>query len=169
MLSREFVKELKERLGKSYAVNEETGCWIWTQLRGGRYGIVYMPSLKNSLYAHRAAFMLKTGEEVPDKFLVCHKCDTPACINPDHLFAGTSSDNQQDMKQKGRSLAGSKNGHSILSEADVLEIYKRVDSGCSYKSLGIEYKVSATNIRRIALGINWNHLYKSRRASNECA
>ncbi len=52
-------------------------------------------------YAHRVAYELATGP-IPEGMVVCHRCDTPACINPDHLFVGTQQDNIADMHRKGR-------------------------------------------------------------------
>ena len=54
-----------------------------------------------SMNAHRASFLLFNGE-IPDKLFVCHRCDNPSCVNPKHLFLGTSKDNNQDRSNKGR-------------------------------------------------------------------
>lgn len=75
-------------------------CWIWQgsfYLNGyGRMGIN-----NKSYHAHRISYYLVYGE-ISRKNLICHKCDNPACVNPEHLFQGTSKDNIQDMVIKGR-------------------------------------------------------------------
>lgn len=83
-------------------------CWLWIagKFRGGYGGFSVDRHTKK---AHRIALML-SGVDVPDSSLVCHRCDNPSCVNPDHLFVGTSKDNTQDMIRKGRkaSLRGTK-------------------------------------------------------------
>jgi len=164
MLSEQFVEELKGLFDQNRSVVE--GCHLWEGSMYDRYGLIYVPSLKISLYAHRVSLMIETRDNIPKGMLVCHKCDVTRCVNPEHLFIGTAKDNQQDMKAKGRSLAGSKNGNSQLGETEVLEIYAAVDRGETYKSQAIKFGVSATHIRRIARGESWEYLYNERGLSN---
>lgn len=78
-----------------YKVDEKTGCWVWQKsLRPKGYG-QFM-----SKAAHRVSYAIHKGD--PKGMFVCHKCDNPPCINPDHLFLGTPLDNMIDMKHKGR-------------------------------------------------------------------
>lgn len=60
-----------------------------------------MGALKRSLLAHRLAYAITYGP-IGNGLLVCHKCDNPICVRPDHLFIGTQSDNQRDRVAKGR-------------------------------------------------------------------
>lgn len=87
---------------KSVEKGEPGACWIWTGARAsnGAYGKVRH---KGELWpAHRAAWDFFVGE-IPIGMCVCHRCDTPLCVNPKHLFLGTHLDNMQDMAAKGRS------------------------------------------------------------------
>ena len=75
------------------------GCKIWNGTKRKGYGKLTINGKLQS--AHRASFSLFNGP-IPKTFVVCHKCDCPACINPEHLFIGTHSENMLDMSQKGR-------------------------------------------------------------------
>jgi len=78
----------------------KSGCWLWRRARMGEgYGIL---KLKGAvLYAHRVVFELFHGR-IPARGMVCHRCDTPACVRPTHLYAGDNSTNQRDYWARGR-------------------------------------------------------------------
>lgn len=118
---------LIDRFDEKYQVVTETGCWIWngSSNRGG-YGQFHMPS--GPWLAHRVSWLLSKGW-IPDGSHVLHKCDTPACVNPDHLFLGTDKDNVQDMLSKGREnrkprVVAQQHGMARLTDQQALEIYQ---------------------------------------------
>ena len=91
-------------------VAKSDGCWEWTGALGGfkaRYGV--MGRNGRQCYAHRYSYELHQGP-IPAGLLVCHKCDNPRCVRPDHLFLGTSKQNTQDAVSKGRMASGTKAG-----------------------------------------------------------
>lgn len=89
---------------RTFEVVPETGCHIWLGLKNdGGYGRVRV--LGQYVGAHRISYMLHCGP-VPAGLHVCHTCDTPSCVNPDHLFIGDASDNSDDMVSKGRYSGG---------------------------------------------------------------
>jgi hypothetical protein len=85
-------------------VNKTDTCWLWKGATVGRgYGKTSFGGICKR--AHRVAWELTNGV-IPEGLLVCHRCDNPLCVRPDHLFLGTSDDNNKDMQRKGRSATG---------------------------------------------------------------
>lgn len=77
------------------------GCWLWTAaLNKAGYGR-FASGTKN-LFAHRVSWEMANGRPIPRGKYACHRCDTPACVRPDHLFIGTALDNTHDLLTKGR-------------------------------------------------------------------
>lgn len=75
------------------------GCWLWNPLKPGVYGYISIGG--QQVRAHRAAWFLHFGE-IPEGLFVLHKCDTPGCVRPDHLFLGSARDNANDKAFKRR-------------------------------------------------------------------
>lgn len=112
------------RLEKRVAV-DEAGCWKFIGCITPRgYGAVQLRGSK--VGAHRAMWQAVNGQ-IPSGMLICHRCDVPDCINPDHLFLGTSLDNNRDRAQKGRSHRpkGELNVMAKLSDQQVMEAMQR--------------------------------------------
>lgn len=123
-----------------------TGCWNWKGAkRAGGYGAVRLDG--RIRVAHRASFEDHKGP-IPAGMDVCHRCDNPACINPDHLFLGTTADNMADMVAKGRQ--GAK-----ITKADALAI--RTASG-TQRELAARFGISQGQISHIRSGKNWAHV-----------
>lgn len=104
----------------------ESGCWIWTRSKSkDGYGKVWYNGKLVS--THRLIYQL-FNKEIPKGMYVLHKCDNSQCVNPDHLFLGTHTDNMRDMVNKKRAATGEENG-SRLTEQDVKEIKIRLRNG----------------------------------------
>ena len=113
---------LKDKLLRGIVVDLETGCWIWQRsVVGLGYGATHDTRTGGKIQTHRASYEVFRGP-IPESMLVCHHCDTPRCINPEHLFLGTKSDNARDMFRKGRQGGGCvpktvcKRGHPLTPE-----------------------------------------------------
>jgi hypothetical protein len=100
-------------------------CWLWTaSLDGHGYGKFYVAPRVQS--AHRVAYMIHHGE-IPKGLMVLHRCDTPRCVRPSHLFLGTATDNSHDMMSKGRSHQASKTHCAQGHEFTEKNTYQRPD------------------------------------------
>ncbi len=76
-------------------------CWLWIGHKNEKgYGHFFVDS--KNIMPHRFSYELKTGTKIRPELLACHHCDTPACVNPDHIFIGTCGDNMRDAARKGR-------------------------------------------------------------------
>jgi hypothetical protein len=94
-----ITDELKQRFWKK--VRKGDGCWEWQGVRFcGAYGAVSTGAGASYYMAHRASFAINYGP--PDGYSVCHLCDNPGCVRPDHLAIGTQSDNGMDASRKKR-------------------------------------------------------------------
>jgi len=101
-------------------VNKTDTCWLWTGSKAVGYGFTYFN--KKRFYTHRFSWESKYGK-IQKGLFICHKCDNPSCVNPDHLFLGTQKDNLMDMVSKNRG------GRQKLTVKQVKEIRKRYDKG----------------------------------------
>jgi hypothetical protein len=126
------------------------GCWEWSGSRNREgYGVAFVDG---STPAHRLSWETFVGL-IPDGMVVCHKCDNPPCVNPDHLFLGTRADNNADRDRKKRHVAlrGERNGWARLTSGDVAVIR---GSGTAV-DLSRRFGVSVRHIYNIKSGKVW--------------
>ncbi len=111
------------------------------------------------LRAHRVSWELAYGE-IPEGLMVCHHCDNPICVRPDHLWLGTAADNNEDAWNKGRNVFQKKgNPSQKLSEDQVKEIREiHAKGSVTQRALSKRYGISEGQISRIVNGIRWAHL-----------
>jgi hypothetical protein len=153
-----FQRVSDEDLLKARILNKcrmsDTGCWLWTGPSNGRgYGIFYIGTKNRS--AHRCSYEVFKGP-IPEGLHVLHRCDTPACVNPAHLRAGTVKENMADREARGRrDVRGEQIGTSKLTRDQVVEIK---NSNLGLKALSDKYGVEAQSIWRIRTGKSWAHV-----------
>lgn len=161
--------DIYDRLWNKVKIEEaEDGCWNWTGKKDKNgYGIVSVRSKKTRKYfrAHRLSWESINGAITKGLF-VCHICDNPACIKPEHLFIGTPAENCKDMTDKGRrakgvqtSNPGEKHPGAKLTEEQVKNIRSIFSKGgISKVDLGKQFGVSDSLIRAIVNRICWKHI-----------
>jgi len=137
-------------------------CWEWqatrTVLGYGRMQVRLRPGRWTAVSAHRLAWELTYGRILPGIF-VCHHCDNPPCVRPDHLFLGTPGDNRADMKRKNRGprYDGIHNSRAKLTEADVCAI-RGLQGQATQQQIAIAFGVSQILVSLILRGKIWTHV-----------
>lgn len=154
---RQKIKDA-EYLRRRSVVNEQTGCheWIGAASSFGHGNI----NVDGKYWkVHRYAWTLARGA-IPDGMCVCHHCDNPPCINPEHLFLGTRKDNSDDMYRKGRGRKSVGSGHwySKFSDEDVRRIREAYLFGARQVDLAAAYGVHQTAISTVVRRQNWRHV-----------
>lgn len=145
-------------------IKKTDGCWLWTgSLNNKGYGEIGIGGRgSGTVYTHRASWILHFGN-IPRGMCVLHNCpggDNPACVNPDHLWLGTQSQNLADMDEKGRRrvVIGSSHPKTHLTETDVIRIRCLRREGATVKSLCEEYRVNSGTMSRICTRQSWKHV-----------
>jgi hypothetical protein len=131
-------------------VQKTETCWLWTAgTDKDGYGKLWKER------AHRASWELHYGL-VPDGLMVCHHCDNPPCVRPDHLFLGTNTDNQQDAWRKGRKhvARGGECSWAKVTEADVREMC-HLRGVLSQRQIAQRFGVTQRTVSDIQLGKRW--------------
>ncbi len=137
-------------------------CHIYIGSNFSRTGYGRIKRKGKTYRAHRISYAIHKGE-IPLGMLVCHHCDNPACINPDHLFLGTSKDNSDDMFSKGRqgsltSMVGQDHHSAKLKNVDIPLIRELYESGITQTTIGFIYGVKKDTIHKIIAGKKWRSI-----------
>jgi hypothetical protein len=147
-MSPDYTPALESRFFRKVSIDD--GCWEWLGGKISRGYGAYYPN-KHTVYAHRYMWEALNGP-IPAGLFVCHHCDNPSCVRPDHLFLGTHRDNMHDMRSKGH-------GNTTLTEDDVRLIRQCTDhSWSSCQQLGVQFGVTPENIQFIITGRTWKHI-----------
>lgn len=133
-----------------------TGCWLWTaSVDSSGYGHFGIASSRPTK-AHRIAYRLFKGD-IPRGLFVCHKCDVPSCVNPDHLFLGTPADNTSDRDQKKRTAVGRRNGKSKLTDEIVISI-RALSKSFSERQIARLIGIHRSTVNAVLSGRTWSHV-----------
>lgn len=147
MLPQSFIDGFWEK------VKITPGCWEWTASKNQAGRGIYNPRRAKKLgispLAYRVSWRIHYGE-LPEGLWVLHTCDNPTCVNPQHLFLGTSKDNTLDMLKKDRS------GKSKLTPVQVLSI--RSDER-PRRVIAKEYGITLNMVKKIKSQHSWSWLH----------
>jgi hypothetical protein len=134
----------------------DSSCRLWTSYVSSKnYGIITID--KKQRLAHRLSYEEFVGP-LPKGAFVCHSCDNPLCINPEHLFLGSHSDNMKDMSLKVRHRSAK------ITPEQALEI--RAATGTS-TSLAAKYGLSVSHVKQIRAGKKWTSLTHYKGKTND--
>lgn len=131
----------------------DTGCWEWQNYRlppwgYGRFTVKSRPTgYVRTFFAHRASYEIHVGP-IPSGMVVCHRCDNPPCVNPDHLFLGTPADNMRDMRDKGRCSRW-------LTREQVAQVKELLAAGVPGSDVARTFGVSPASVSAIRCGRSW--------------
>jgi hypothetical protein len=152
---------VRQRFWRYVQKGSDDQCWLWTGTKSS-YGYGQICASRNPIrfkLAHRLSYEIHKGPIPPTANVVRHSCDTPLCVNPNHLYAGTQADNLADMDAKGRRRTGSRvgamNGRAVVTPDDV---YKIRQSDESYAKLAKTFGVSRGTIASIVKRRDWSHI-----------
>jgi hypothetical protein len=142
---------------KSKLKEMESGCIEFT---GGKdnngYGHFYISEKINTVKAHRYSYELHYGK-IENNLLVCHKCDNPSCVNPEHLFLGTNKENMQDMVNKGRAAKHQDTHHNAKINSEIVkEIRQYISLGYKNVEIAKIYNLEHKHISLIRNNKRWS-------------
>jgi hypothetical protein len=153
----------EERFSYYSSNPDENGCinWLGQHDKNG-YGRI-KPTGEKRIRAHRYSYQKFVGS-IPEGCLVCHKCDNPSCVNHEHLFIGTPSDNTKDMHKKGRAVFNMKGlpmkmlPNSKLTKEDVLKIRELIKEGKKQIDIAALFKIHRSTVLHIKKRFTWYHI-----------
>lgn len=155
-----------DRFTAKFEVDPNSGCWLWFGAHVPKgYGLLKAEGRRNNVYAHRLSYEMHVGP-IPTGMRVCHSCDTPACVNPAHLWLGTDADNAADMKEKQRQSRGEARYNAKLTEAQARFILASPAKG---RVLADMFGVSRACVRQVRKGLRWQSLHDKRSLSELAA
>lgn len=141
----------RERFDAKWIPEPTSGCWLWigSTLSHG-YGLLKGAG-KSNILAHRSSWELHHGD-IPSGQFVLHRCDTPSCVNPNHLFLGDQAKNMEDCAKKNRTAAGEDHGRAKLSNAQIERMWWLRSLGLSYEHIGNAMGISLSHAHAVLTG-----------------
>lgn len=142
-------------------VDKSGECWLWTSaISPGGYGAFWLDKAHRATRAHRLSYEWAHGP-IPRGMFICHHCDVRACVNPDHLFAGTAMDNMRDRGEKGRTarVLGEKHHHAIVSDATATAVVLAMRRGIKARRLAAITGLPLPLVYKLGNGRRWSPIH----------
>lgn len=149
------LRPVRARFEEKFRPDPQSGCWVWTGrswFTDGRPYFAYSSRSNKNRQGARAAWLIYRGE-IPDGMFVCHHCDNPLCVNPDHLFLGTVKNNKDDSMQKGRHARGEKLSKVTEQEVRLIRQWQGTQAECART-----FNITPGAVSRIRSGDVWSWL-----------
>ena len=150
---------LRDRLVKFAEPQPNTGCWLWTgSITKDGYGRMSRAGQRQKALAHRVAYEVFVGD-IPMGLCVLHHCDTPSCVNPDHLYCGSQIQNIADRVARGRSMCGERQYRAKLDPEKIREIRAIAsEKTLTRNEIGARFGVTGPNVSDIVNRHTWKHV-----------
>lgn len=157
---------LNIRFGRYVYLSEDSDCWEWRGTKNDAgYGFISDEGGRSTgnIRAHRLSYQIFYNTKLKSEEFVCHSCDNPSCVNPDHLFVGSHMDNMMDMISKGRLKTppvrrGESSNLAKLKEREIHRIRHLYANGLSSTQVGQIFSVSRHTILAIINRKTWKHV-----------
>lgn len=168
---KEMAGEIITRFWRGVEKREPDECWNWKYATTAGYGS-FTTMNHRTRRAHRYSFAITFGNP-SDGLQVLHRCDNKLCVNPSHLWAGTTQDNTRDRDMKNRTARGDRSGAKTkperilrgeqvpsakLTEREVVEIRQLRNAGLTLRAIGERFKTDLSNVSLIAKRKHWKHV-----------
>lgn len=153
---RKHTRILTIRRIKSFlaCIHKTNSCWTWTShLSRAGYGRTTLNG--KAIHAHQLSYIYHCGD-IPDGMVVCHRCDNPPCVNPNHLFLGTPRENNDDKVRKRRHCFGEKHSLAKLTNQDVVKMRELTHLG--RKQLAAMFNVAVPTVGDVLSRRTWRHI-----------
>jgi hypothetical protein len=157
---------ITQRFGRYVYLLLSNGCWEWRGAKNERgYGLIGKEGGRGAgnIRAHRLSYQIFYRVNLTKEECVCHRCDNPPCVNPDHLFVGSQQENLLDMFAKARNSKppvryGEANNKAKLTEQDVIKIRQLYDHGLSSRKIAKLFFVDKSTILAIINRKIWRNV-----------
>lgn len=152
--------KIEQRFWLKVDRGDDDVCWLWTGLTGGSADYGYISVKGKMRRAHRVAWSISNGRDIPSGMCILHSCDNPKCCNPSHLRLGTQLENIREREAKGRGVAARVFGNdrkwcTKLTWDKVCLIRDRAESGETHTAIAASYGMGRSAISRIIRGEAW--------------
>lgn len=157
------VEANRASFGRYVEPDLNSGCHLWSggRARYGAFNVRLAPNKHVTCSAHRFGWVLENGVQPPPGLVLMHRCDTPLCVNPQHLTLGTQGANMRDCAVKGRANKpnGERSPGAKLTERDVQEIRSaHATKALTRKAMCHRFGISRAHLQRLIRRQNWDHV-----------